>query len=324
MSGVPRQAQGPEHEAGIQRADNIQPAQEVQDGNRVQGRGAGLQARTALPPIWLAIQTWICTYIFLGCVDVQASCAHSVTTGWRDHFFPPPAREPPQARGWFSWAWHGIVRCITSIVRAVFVIVVVVLFCLALFMVAPHAVKGCSWLLERLSVYALLFSETSKWFSGYLETTSQTAYNSSVSAWEDLAFLRSLQSHEKDFIQRMREGKVRDSTELEAELATAKKKANDLQSQLATAERDANVLKGNLATAEKDVNNLKGKLATSQKETTDLRSKFEEVVGESMNLKDELVKTKTQGCPALTHMLENSYEMLSKSRGLDKEWDTDF
>jgi predicted component of type VI protein secretion system len=206
----------------------------------------------------------------------------------------------------------------------VFVIVVVVLFCLALFMMVPHAVKSCSWLLERLSVYALFFSESSKWFSGYLETKSQTAFNSSVSAWHDLVFLRSLQAHEKDFIQRMREGKVKDSTKLEAELATAEKIATDLQAKLATTERDANVLEGKLETAKQDINNLEGKLATSQKETTDLRSKFAEAVEESRNLKDELVKTKTQGCPALTHILEHSYEMLSKSRGLDKEWDTDF
>jgi hypothetical protein len=206
----------------------------------------------------------------------------------------------------------------------VFILLVVVLFCLALFMALPHVAKGCSWLLERLSVYALLFSENSKRFSGYLETTSQTAYNSSVSAWHDFTFLRSLQTYEKDFIQRMREGKVKDSTELEAELATARQHATDLQARLETSEKLAKDFKVELATARQHATDLKGKLETSEKDTTDLRSKLAEVVEESSKLEDVLVKTKTQGCPALTHILENSYEMLSKSRGLNKEWDTDF
>jgi chromosome segregation ATPase len=206
----------------------------------------------------------------------------------------------------------------------VFVIVVVVLFCLAFFVVIPHVMQGFSTLLQGLSGFALSFSEKSKWFSGYLETQSQTAYNSSVSAWHDIAFLRSLQAHEKDFIQRMREGNVKNSSKLEEELTVAKNHATDLQSKLVDAEKHAKDLKGKLKTAEKDANDLKGQLTTAQNRADDLNSRFTKVAEEFTKLEKELSKVKTQGCPALTNILETSIKMMSKPRPFDKEWQPDF
>lgn len=203
-----------------------------------------------------------------------------------------------------------------------FVIVVVVLFCLALFVLLPHAANGCSWLLERLSDYTRWFSEKSKRFSGHLETTTQTAYNSTISAWHDFEFLRSLQAHEKDFIRRMRKGNVKNSTKLEEELTAAKNHATDLQAKLVDAEKHAEDLKGTLETAEKGAIDLKGQLATAQKRADDLKSQFTKVEGEFTELQKEFTQAKTQGCPALTHILDRYIEMMSKSRGPDKDWHT--
>lgn len=319
MSGVPRRAQGPESQEGILPADNTHPVQEGQPGTNVQGRSVGLQMRHKLPPIWLTIRTWVCTKIFLGCVDVQASCAHSVTTGWRDYLFG--VQEPPPTQGWLSWAWNGIVRCITSIVGAVFIILVVLLFCLALFMALPHVAQGCSWLLERLSAYALLFSENSKLFSGYLETKSHTVYNSSVSAWHDFVFLRSLQSHEKHFIQRMRDGQVKNSTELEEELTAAKNHATDLEAKLETAEKLAKDLKGELATTKKHAIDLERKLATANQHASNLEAKLDTAEKLTKDLRAHLDNAlKDYGCSRLVDSISNTVSQVSGLL-LTKPWE---
>jgi hypothetical protein len=208
----------------------------------------------------------------------------------------------------------------------VIILLVVVLFCLAVFMTLPHAAKGFSWLFEHLSIFAVSFSNQSKEFSGWLEKKSHYMYNSSVSAVDDIVFLRSLQPHEKNLLRLMREGKLKNpphlqalleaaekkATELQAKLATTETHATELQAKLATTEKHAIDLEAKLATSEKNANELKGKLATAVKLSTDLQAKLKRGGKHAAELQAQLDKAlQDYGCLKFAEDFSSAFSKVS-------------